>query len=293
MEQEIREFIDYLHNTKNKYQNTEFSYQRDLTKMAAYLQKKGIAAVEEVREFDLMGYMDYMEKENFASSTISRSVASMRAFFQHMFALRRIDENPADNLKSPKVEKKLPEILSIQEVDNLLKQPDLTTPKGIRDKAMLELLYATGMRVSELIHLEVSDVNLQMGYVVCQENKERIIPVGNVSKEALDLYLDKGRDVFVKDDNENALFTNCSGKAMSRQGFWKMLKGYAEEAGIHRDITPHTLRHSFAVHMLQNGADIRSVQEMLGHSDISTTQVYLSMNINRMRDVYMKAHPRH
>ena len=210
-----------------------------------------------------------------------------------MFALRRIDENPADNLKSPKVEKKLPEILSIQEVDNLLKQPDLTTPKGIRDKAMLELLYATGMRVSELIHLEVSDVNLQMGYVVCQENKERIIPVGNVSKEALDLYLDKGRDVFVKDDNENALFTNCSGKAMSRQGFWKMLKGYAEEAGIHRDITPHTLRHSFAVHMLQNGADIRSVQEMLGHSDISTTQVYLSMNINRMRDVYMKAHPRH
>ena len=293
MEQEIREFIDYLHNTKKTSQNTEVSYQRDLTKMAAYLQKKGIAAVEEVREFDLMGYMDYMEKENFASSTISRSVASMRAFFQHMFALRRIDENPADNLKSPKVEKKLPEILSIQEVDNLLKQPDLTTPKGIRDKAMLELLYATGMRVSELIHLEVSDVNLQMGYVVCQENKERIIPVGNVSKEALDLYLDKGRDVFVKDDNENALFTNCSGKAMSRQGFWKMLKGYAEEAGIHRDITPHTLRHSFAVHMLQNGADIRSVQEMLGHSDISTTQVYLSMNINRMRDVYMKAHPRH
>ena len=284
MEQEIREFIDYLHNTKKTSQNTEVSYQRDLTKMAAYLQKKGIAAVEEVREFDLMGYMDYMEKENFASSTISRSVASMRAFFQHMFALRRIDENPADNLKSPKVEKKLPEILSIQEVDNLLKQPDLTTPKGIRDKAMLELLYATGMRVSELIHLEVSDVNLQMGYVVCQENKERIIPVGNVSKEALDLYLDKGRDVFVKDDNENALFTNCSGKAMSRQGFWKL---------IHRDITPHTLRHSFAVHMLQNGADIRSVQEMLGHSDISTTQVYLSMNINRMRDVYMKAHPRH
>lgn len=219
MEQEIREFIDYLHNTKKTSQNTEVSYQRDLTKMAAYLQKKGIAAVEEVREFDLMGYMDYMEKENFASSTISRSVASMRAFFQHMFALRRIDENPADNLKSPKVEKKLPEILSIQEVDNLLKQPDLTTPKGIRDKAMLELLYATGMRVSELIHLEVSDVNLQMGYVVCQENKERIIPVGNVSKEALDLYLDKGRDVFVKDDNENALFTNCSGKAMSRPGF--------------------------------------------------------------------------
>ena len=293
MEQEIREFIDYLHNTKKTSRNTEVSYQRDLNKMAAYLEMKGITAAAEVREFDLMGYMDYMEKENFASSTISRSVASMRAFFQHMFTLRKIEENPADNLKSPKVEKKLPEILTIQEVDDLLKQPDLTTPKGIRDKAMLELLYATGMRVSELIHLEIADVNLQLGYVVCQENKERIIPIGNVSKEALTLYLDKGRKVFVKDDAEPALFTNCSGKAMSRQGFWKMLKAYAQEAGIHRDITPHTLRHSFAVHMLQNGADIKSVQEMLGHSDISTTQVYLSMNINRMRDVYMKAHPRH
>ena len=270
MEQEIREFIEYLHNTKKTSQNTEVSYQRDLNKMAAYLEMKGIMKAEDVREFDLMGYMDYMEKENFASSTISRSVASMRAFFQHMFALRKMEENPTDNLKSPKVEKKLPEILSIQEVDDLLKQPDLTTPKGIRDKAMLELLY-----------------------VVCQENKERIIPIGNVSKEALNLYLEEGRKVFVKDDSEHALFTNCSGKAMSRQGFWKMLKGYAQEAGIHRDITPHTLRHSFAVHMLQNGADIRSVQEMLGHSDISTTQVYLSMNINRMRDVYMKAHPRH
>ena len=293
MEQEIREFIDYLHNTKKTSRNTEVSYQRDLNKMAAYLEMKGITAAAEVREFDLMGYMDYMEKESFASSTISRSVASMRAFFQHMFTLRKIEENPTDYLKSPKVEKKLPEILTIQEVDDLLKQPDLTTPKGIRDKAMLELLYATGMRVSELIHLEIADVNLQLGYVVCQENKERIIPIGNVSKEALTLYLDKGRKVFVKDDAEPALFTNCSGKAMSRQGFWKMLKAYAQEAGIHRDITPHTLRHSFAVHMLQNGADIKSVQEMLGHSDISTTQVYLSMNINRMRDVYMKAHPRH
>ena len=293
MEQEIREFIDYLHNTKKTSRNTEVSYQRDLNKMAAYLEMKGINTAAEVREFDLMGYMDYMEKESFASSTISRSVASMRAFFQHMFTLRKIEENPTDNLKSPKVEKKLPEILTIQEVDDLLKQPDLTTPKGIRDKAMLELLYATGMRVSELIHLEIADVNLQLGYVVCQENKERIIPIGNVSKEALTLYLDKGRKVFVKDDAEPALFTNCSGKAMSRQGFWKMLKAYAQEAGIHRDITPHTLRHSFAVHMLQNGADIKSVQEMLGHSDISTTQVYLSMNINRMRDVYMKAHPRH
>ena len=293
MEQEIQEFIEYLHNTKNTSLNTEVSYQRDLTKMAAFLEMRDITAVADVREFDLLGYLDYMEKENFASSTISRSVASMRAFFQYLFSRRKIQQSPAENLKSPKVEKRLPEILSIQEVDNLLKQPDLNTPKGIRDKAMLELLYATGMRVSELIHLETDDVNLTFGYVVCQENKERIIPIGNVSKDALAVYLEKGRSVFVKDSSEKSLFTNCSGKAMSRQGFWKMLKGYADEAGISRDITPHTLRHSFAVHMLQNGADIRSVQEMLGHSDISTTQVYLSMNINKMRDVYMKAHPRH
>ncbi len=293
MEQEIQEFIEYLHNTKNTSLNTEVSYQRDLTKMAAFLEMRDITAAADVREFDLLGYVDYMEKENFASSTISRSVASMRAFFQYLFSRRRIQQSPAENLKSPKVEKRLPEILSIQEVDNLLKQPDLNTPKGIRDKAMLELLYATGMRVSELIHLETDDVNLTFGYVVCQENKERIIPIGNVSKDALAVYLEKGRSVFVKDSSEKSLFTNCSGKAMSRQGFWKMLKGYADEAGISRDITPHTLRHSFAVHMLQNGADIRSVQEMLGHSDISTTQVYLSMNINKMRDVYMKAHPRH
>lgn len=293
MEQEIQEFIEYLHNTKNTSLNTEVSYQRDLTKMAAFLEMRDITAAADVREFDLLGYVDYMEKENFASSTISRSVASMRAFFQYLFSRRKIQQSPAENLKSPKVEKRLPEILSIQEVDNLLKQPDLNTPKGIRDKAMLELLYATGMRVSELIHLETDDVNLTFGYVVCQENKERIIPIGNVSKDALTVYLEKGRSVFVKDSSEKSLFTNCSGKAMSRQGFWKMLKGYADEAGISRDITPHTLRHSFAVHMLQNGADIRSVQEMLGHSDISTTQVYLSMNINKMRDVYMKAHPRH
>lgn len=293
MEKEIQQFIDYLHNTKKTSYNTEISYRRDLGKMAEFFARQGIIDPSRIGEFDLVAYMDYMEKENFASSTISRSVASMRAFFQYLFSERKIEKNPADNLKSPKVEKSMPEILSIQEVDDLLKQPDLNTPKGIRDKAMLELLYATGMRVSELLHLKTEDVNLSLGYVVCQERKERIIPIGNVSRDALNLYLENGRQVFVKDSQENALFTNCSGKAMSRQGFWKMLKGYADEAGIKRDITPHTLRHSFAVHMLQNGADIRSVQEMLGHSDISTTQVYLNMNINRIRDVYMKAHPRH
>ncbi len=262
--------------------------------MSSFLSERGIREVGEVHELELEGYISFMEREKFASSSISRSVASVRAFFQFLVKEKIIDRDPSENLKSPKVEKKAPEILTIEEVDRLLEQPNLQTPKGIRDAAMLELLYATGMRVSELLHLQVQDVNLQMGYVVCHENgKERIIPIGGPSRKALVKYMESTRGIFVKEQQESALFTNCAGKAMSRQGFWKVLKGYADEAGIKRDITPHTLRHSFAVHMLQNGADLRSVQEMLGHSDISTTQIYLGMNVNKMRDVYMKAHPRH
>lgn len=294
MERDVREFISYLHNMKKTSTNTEVSYQRDLKKMVVYLSGKGITDIREVSELDLQGYISEMERGNFASSTVSRSVASIRALFQYLFKEGKIRKDPSDNLKPPKVEKKMPEILSVEEVDKLLKQPDTVTPKGIRDTAMLELLYATGMRVSELLHLRIEDLNLDFGYVSCHENgKERIIPIGSVSRKALADYMEKARPVFVRDDGVTALFTNCSGKAMSRQGFWKVLKGYADEAGIQGDITPHTLRHSFAVHMLQNGADVKSVQEMMGHSDISTTQVYLGMNMNKMRDVYMRAHPRH
>ena len=229
-----------------------------------------------------------------AASTISRNIASIRALYHYLLKKGIVAEDPTEALHTPKIEKKLPEILSVEEVDRLLKQPDIRTPKGIRDNAMMELLYATGMRVSELIHLRTTDINLQMGYVVCHDSdKERIIPIGNVSRNAILQYMEHSRGFFVKNKKESSLFTNCSGKSMSRQGFWKVLKGYAVDAGIHRDITPHTLRHSFAVHMLQNGADVKSVQEMLGHSDISSTQIYLGMNVARMRDVYMKAHPRH
>ncbi|MDO4305567.1 MAG: site-specific tyrosine recombinase XerD [Eubacteriales bacterium] len=294
MERDIREFISYLHNTKKTSNNTEVSYQRDLKKMAAYLSGRGIREISEVSELDLQSYISEMERSDFATSTISRSVASIRALFQYLFKEGRIKRDPSDMLKPPKVEKRAPEILSVEDVDKLLRQPDTATPKGIRDTAMLELLYATGMRVSELLHLRIEDVNLDFGYVSCHDNgKERIIPIGNVSRKALVQYMENARPVFVRDYNEKALFTNCSGKAMSRQGFWKVLKGYADEAGIQGDITPHTLRHSFAVHMLQNGADVKSVQEMMGHSDISTTQIYLGMNMNKMRDVYMRAHPRH
>ena len=261
MDIEIREFITYLHNRKRTSHNTEVSYQRDLKKMAVYFADRGIYDIRDVGELELEGYLSYMERGQFASSTISRNVASIRALFQYLYQENRIERDPSLELKPPKVEKRMPEILTVDEVDRLLKQPDL---------------------------------NLRLGYVVCHdEDKERVIPIGNVCKTAMEKYLKEARGKFVKENETESLFTNCSGKSMSRQGFWKVLKGYAEEAGIQHDITPHTLRHSFAAHMLQNGADVKSVQEMLGHSDISTTQVYLNFGVAKMRDVYMKAHPRH
>ncbi len=294
MENAIQEFIDYLHTNKQTSQNTEISYRRDLRKLASYLEDHGIGAFQDVTRTNLDAYILYMEKKDFASSTISRNVASVRALYQYLFREHVIEDNPAERLKPPRVEKKAPEILTVEEMDRLLSQPDLGMPKGVRDKAMLELLYATGMRVSELIHLQVEDVNLDMGYITCQESgKERIIPINHASRQALEHYMKEARRELVRDSGAVTLFTNCSGYAMSRQGFWKMLKGYARKAGISREITPHTLRHSFAAHLLQNGADIKSVQEMLGHSDISTTQVYLQLNNSKkIRDVYMKAHPR-
>ena len=293
MEKLINDFIEYLHNEKNTSGNTEVSYQRDLKKMAAYFEKQGIAHADEVTESDLKAYVSEMHSADFAASTISRNIASIRALFHYLFKKGVVSEDPSENLRAPRIEKKMPEILTVQEVDRLLSQPNPHTGKGIRDKAMMELLYATGMRVSELLALKTEDVNLSFGYVICHDNgKERVIPIGNVSRDMLQKYMDEARDFFVKNQRESALFTNCSGKPMSRQGFWKVLKGYAESAGIHKDITPHTLRHSFAVHMLQNGADIKSVQEMLGQSDISSTQMYLGLDTVKMRDVYMKAHPR-
>lgn len=293
MEHLINEFMEYLQNEKNISGNTELSYRRDLKKMVVYFDQAGVQKMEEVTEADLKVYLGEMRKEKFAPATISRNIASIRAFFHYLLKKGIIREDPSEYLKAPKIQKKTPEFLTVEEVDRLLRQPSSDTGKGIRDKAMLELLYATGMRVSELLNLQTEDINLSFGYVICHDSeKERVLPIGNVSRDALVRYMDKARKLFVKDTKETALFTNCSGKAMSRQGFWKVLKGYAEAAGIHRDITPHTLRHSFAVHMLQNGADIKSVQEMLGHSDISSTQVYLGLDPVKMRDVYMKAHPR-
>lgn len=294
MENAIYEFTDYLHKTKHSSENTEVSYRRDLKKLAGYLQEvHGITSWADVTATHLNAYMLYMEKQQYAASSVSRNVASVRTFFHYLQKQGVVDGSPADELKPPKAEKKAPEILTVEQVAALLVQPDKKTGKGMRDSAMLELLYATGIRVSELIGLRVGDVNLRLDYINCiDRTKERIIPFGSAAKKALSEYLSDARMTFIAGEDNGFLFTNCQGRPMSRQGFWKILKGYAKDAGITADITPHTLRHSFAVHMIENGADLRSVQEMMGHSDISTTQMYLNMNLSRMRNVYEKAHPR-
>lgn len=291
-EMEVQSFIAYLEADKGASKNTILSYKRDLQKLDEYLAKQGINDAARVTDTTLNSYVLFLEKKGSAPSSISRNIASIKAFFGYLFQEKKINDNPALKLKAPKIEKKFPEILTIQETDTLLEQPNGKTAKGIRDKAMLELLYATGIRVSELIGLKVMDVNVKLGYIICNAGeKERVIPFGTKAKSALVDYLKSARTELLHGNESEYMFINCSGKEMSRQGFWKLIKYYGEKAGIKSELTPHTLRHSFAAHMVENGADLRAVQEMMGHSDISTTQVYLNMN-SRLRDVYVKAHPR-
>jgi integrase/recombinase XerD len=242
----------------------------------------------------IMGYLLYLQEQGRATATLSRNLASIRAFYQFLLREKFIDKDPSVNLESPKIEKKLPQVLSVVEVETLLNGPDTRLASGMRDKAMLELLYATGIRVSELVSLNLSDVNLNMGFIKCfgKGSKERIIPLGRLAIEGVSRYLERGRPMLKKRGQEEALFLNHHGRRLSRQGFWKIIKKYAQLANSHKEITPHTLRHSFATHLLENGADLRSVQEMLGHADISTTQIYTHVTRSRLKEVYAKAHPR-
>ncbi len=291
MDELVQGFANYLESTKHAKSNTLQSYKRDLVKFADYTKTSGINSIDDVNVTCLNSYILFLEKQGLSSATISRSIASLRAFFEYLRNEGVVKKNPADALKPPKVIKKTPEILTVEEVTNLLSQPSTKNNKGVRDKAMLELLYATGMRVSELISLRLSDVHLQFDYIECTDNgKTRIIPIEHQAKMALSNYIYKVRPVLC--DDSEYLFSNVKGGQMSRQGFWKIIKGYAKKAGIDKDITPHMIRHSFASHMVNNGADIRAVQEMLGHSDISSTQVYLKNKKNRLKEVYDMAHPR-
>lgn len=291
METQIDNYIDYLNNVKHASANTVASYRRDLKKMSRFLAERQCTDVREVRGADLNSYVLHMENQGMSTATISRSVASMRSFFLYLLKQGEIFEDYADALKPPKIEKKVPETLTIEEINLLLDQPSRLTPKEIRDKAMLELLYATGMRVSELINLKITDVNLTLNYILCRDaSKERVIPIENIAKMALENYIKSVRDGI--SHGSMFLFTNMKGQPMTRQGFWKLIKSYAAKAGIDKDITPHMIRHSFAYHLVLNGADLKAVQEMLGHSDISTTQIYLRSRQSKLKEEYEKAHPR-
>lgn len=272
---DIPGFVEYLREVKKTSKNTEISYQRDLLQLASYLETQGITEPGKVTRTSLTSYILYLEREGRATTTISRVLASIKAFFHYEFSTGHILRDPAELLKAPKVEKKAPTILTVEEVELLMAQPGRSTPKEIRDKAMLELLYATGIRASELVHLELRDVNLAVGFITCREGqKERMVPFGKTAKKAMTEYLEDSRGKLLKGKDSPWLFINCSGESMSRQGFWKIVKYYGEKAGIAREITPHSLRHSFAAHLLRSGADIRAVQAMLGHSDMTSTQLY-------------------
>ena len=281
MTQEIQEFVFYLRDIKKTSKNTEISYQRDLMQLEEYLKGQGITEADKVTKTSLNSYILYLEKSGKATTTISRELAAIKAFFHYEFKEGKVRQDPAELLKAPKVEKKAPVILTVEEVQALLAQPEGKNVKELRDKAMLELLYATGIRVSELINLKLEDINLSVGFLVCRDGqRERTIPFGKKASKALNAYLTQARAELLKGQESCWLFTNCNGKAMTRQGFWKIIKYYGEKAGIQADITPHSLRHSFAAHLLRSGADIQAVQAMLGHSDMATTQVYAAYRIS-------------
>ena len=247
---------------------------------------------QEVLE-DIKTYLTHLQELGKKSSTISRNLASIRSFYQFLMRTRKVKHDPTDDVQSPKVEKRVPSVLTSQEVELLLDQPKDVDLKGTRDKAMLEFAYATGMRVTEIISLNIEDVNLEQGFAICRNgSKQRNIPLGSLSLKALQEYIEEARPILIKDEKEKALFVNVNGKRLTRQGFWKIVKYYKEQAHITKDITPHVLRHSFATHLLQNGADLKAIQTMLGHSDISSTQVYMQFQDPGLKDIYQKAHPR-
>lgn len=289
----VEEYTSFMTDIRHKSVNTVESYKRDVTQYITYLDGTGVTDISSTTKTTVLSYLLYLQKAGRASSTVSRTLASLRSYYLFMMQNGVVKSNPTSNLEAPHVEKKIPKVLSGKEVELLLEQPKNDDNKGIRDKAMLELLYATGIRVSELINLDVNEVNLIMSFIRCKGGKkERIIPMGNQAKAALENYINNVRKYMVRDENETALFVNCSGARLSRQGFWKIIKYYQHIAGIETDITPHTLRHSFAAHLLENGADLHSIQEMMGHADISSTQVYSKMMNSKIKDVYAKAHPR-
>ena len=292
MEKQVKLFLEFLQDDKKLSDNTLQSYKRDIIQYQNYLEENGINYAKVSKE-DIKAYLNYLKQIGKKPSTISRNLASIRSFYQFSIRNKKIKNDPTEDVQSPKIEKRVPSVLTAQEVELLLEQPKDVDLKGTRDKAMLEFAYATGMRVTEIINLNIEDVNLEGEYVICRVgSKQRNIPLGSLSLKALKEYIDEARPILIRNEKEKALFVNVNGQRLTRQGFWKIVKYYKEQAHITKDITPHVLRHSFATHLLQNGADLKAIQTMLGHSDISSTQVYMQFQDPGLKDIYQKAHPR-
>ena len=284
-------FIEYLINVKKTSGNTVAAYRRDIGKLIHYLENYGVESLEHVSFTILNSYVMGLERMGNATASISRNVSAMKSFFSYLFYEKIISNNPALNIKPPKIVRNRPEIITVEEMEKLLECPDMSTVKGIRDKAMLELLYATGIKVSEIINMTLKDVNLTMKFVTCADDERgRIIPFGSMAGIALKNYIDGARNNLNPEDD--ILFPNCDGKKMTRQGFWKIVKQYGRACGLEDRLTPHIFRNSFAAHMIEGGADLKSIQEMLGHADISTTQNYAAATHVGISSVYSSAHPR-
>ncbi len=292
MEKQVKLFLEFLQNDKKASDNTLQSYRRDIVYYSKYLENNNLNYTK-IKEEDIKEYLEHLQSIGKKPSTISRCLASIRSFYQFLVRNKKVKADPTAHIQSPKIEKRIPSVLTAKEVELLLNQPKNVDLKGTRDKAMLEFAYATGMRVTEIISLDVKDVKLDEGYVVCHSgSKQRNIPLGTLSLKALKEYIEEARPVLIRDEKVEALFVNVNGQRLTRQGFWKIVKYYKEQAHITKDITPHVLRHSFATHLLQNGADLKAIQTMLGHSDISSTQVYMQFQDSGLKNIYKKAHPR-
>ncbi|OQO68053.1 site-specific tyrosine recombinase XerD [Enterococcus villorum] len=294
MKEEIRDYLHYLTIERGLSLNTKNSYERDLAQYLHYLEEQQLTSWQEVNRYVIINYLEKMHDEKKAPATVTRMITSLRRFHQFLRQERVTDHDPMQHIDTPKKVQKLPSTLSLSEVERLIEAPDTSKNLGMRDRAILEVMYATGMRVSELIGLKLSDLHLSLGLVqtVGKGDKERIIPLGDYAIHWLERYLDEARPLLVKNSAETHVFVNNHGTGLSRQGIWKNLKQLVREAGINKEVTPHTLRHSFATHLLENGADLRTVQELLGHADISTTQIYTHITKKRMTDVYKQHFPR-
>ncbi len=298
MKQQIEDFINYLNIERGVSLNTCLAYKGDLTQYRAFLEENGVQSWDS-KKIDLTGYLNFLRNTQLKPISISRKVAAIKTFYRFMENEGRIEFNPTLYLESPSIKSwatsKLPKFLTYKEVESLLNQPEVTKPIGLRDKAILEFMYATGSRVSEVTSLNVSQINLEIGFanIIGKGSKERIVPLGKTALNYISEYLEKGRPVLVKNGHDGErLFLNWRGGHITRQALWKMIKKYALAGGIKKDISPHSLRHSFATHLLANDADLRSVQEMLGHANITTTQIYTHINHARLKTLHAKYHPR-